>query len=214
MRNSSLAIWIWVMLLWHYQWCVPNEASLPYYFLTVIDLRNIVVLDAYNTASLRIGTAFLLSFADPEDSCHQVQFPWASLWYVHEKVQRCKYLPASELYLLTLCLLGIMGPAFGRMASCLLMLKLFGTKQRLRQLLWFIFWESLVVNAITLILVFVQCKDVQSLWDPAGHPPVCWSPKVQEVSFYNVRQQWPRWWIYSILDSCKEAGDICDTVLR
>lgn len=77
---------------------------------------------------------------------------------------------------------GIMGPAFGRMASCLLMLKLFGTKQRLRQLLWFIFWESLVVNAITLILVFVQCKDVQSLWDPAGHPPVCWSPKVQEYT--------------------------------
>ncbi|KAH8750714.1 hypothetical protein F5882DRAFT_310137, partial [Hyaloscypha sp. PMI_1271] len=77
---------------------------------------------------------------------------------------------------------GIMGPAFGRMASCLLMLKLFGTKQRLRQLLWFIFWESLVVNAITLILVFVQCKDVQSLWDPAGHPPVCWSPKVQEIT--------------------------------
>jgi hypothetical protein len=162
---------------------VCAEPLFLYYFLTGIDLRNIAVLDAYSTASLWIGTAFLLSFADPEGSCHQVQFPWASLWYVHEKVQRCKYLQPSELHLLTLSLLGIMGPAFGRMASCLLMLKLFGTKQRLRQLLLFIFWESLVVNAITLILVFAQCKDVQSLWDPAEHPPVCWSPKVQEVSF-------------------------------
>ena len=81
---------------------VCAEPLLSYYFLTGIDLRDIVVLDAYNTASLWIGTAFLLSFADPEGSCHQVQFPWASLWYVHEKVQRYKYQQASELYLLTL----------------------------------------------------------------------------------------------------------------
>ncbi|CZR70080.1 uncharacterized protein PAC_19981 [Phialocephala subalpina] len=60
---------------------VCAEPLLPCYFLTGIDLRNNVVLDAYNTASLWTGTAFLLSFVDPEDSCHQVQFPWASLWY-------------------------------------------------------------------------------------------------------------------------------------
>ncbi|PVH70987.1 hypothetical protein DL98DRAFT_370597, partial [Cadophora sp. DSE1049] len=77
---------------------------------------------------------------------------------------------------------GIMGPAFGRMASCLLMLKLFGTNKIRRRLLWFIFWESLVVNSITLILVFVQCKDVRTLWDKGGHPSACWSPSVQEVA--------------------------------
>ena len=43
-----------------------------YYFLIGIDLRNITVLDAYSTASLWIGTTFLLSFAVREDSCSQV----------------------------------------------------------------------------------------------------------------------------------------------
>jgi hypothetical protein len=35
------------------------------------------------------------------------------------------------------------------------------------------------MNGLTLILVYAQCRDVRSLWDPVGHPSVCWSPLAQ-----------------------------------
>ena len=160
-------------------------------------LQPSITMDWDDTSSIfRRPRGFMLSSS--------ISWGKPSVW--PRTVQIYRYQQASEPCLLTLYLLGIMGPAFGRMASCLLMLKLFGTNNVRRRLLWFIFWESLVVNAITLILVYAQCKDVQSLWDPVGHPSACWSPKIQEVSFYDVRRRWPRWSMYSILDSFKEAG--------
>ncbi|KAH8683375.1 hypothetical protein BGZ60DRAFT_561061 [Tricladium varicosporioides] len=78
--------------------------------------------------------------------------------------------------------LGIMAAAFGRNASCILMLQLFGTTNFRARLLWFTFWQSIIVNLLTCILIFVQCRDVRALWDPIGHPSVCWSPLVQEYT--------------------------------
>ncbi|CZR67026.1 uncharacterized protein PAC_16925 [Phialocephala subalpina] len=79
-------------------------------------------------------------------------------------------------------LTGIMAPAFGRNATCILMLQLFGTTSKRRWFLWATFWQSLVVNSLTIILIFVQCKDVRTVWDPIGHPGFCWSPTVQEYT--------------------------------
>lgn len=75
---------------------------------------------------------------------------------------------------------GIMAPTFGRMSFIVLLVQLFGTTKWKRWGLWALFWQSLLVNGLTLILVYAQCPDVQSLWDPVGHPSTCWSPLVQE----------------------------------
>jgi hypothetical protein len=75
-----------------------------------------------------------------------------------------------------------MVPTFGRMATRIMMLQLFGTTRSKKWLLWGTFWLQLVVNGVTLILIFVQCDDVESLWDPVGHPSKCWSPRIQEVT--------------------------------
>jgi hypothetical protein len=56
-----------------------------------------------------------------------------------------------------------MAPSFGRMACTMLMLQLFGTTKLKRWGLWFIFWQSLIVNLVVLILIYAQCEDVQSL---------------------------------------------------
>jgi hypothetical protein len=81
---------------------------------------------------------------------------------------------------------GIMAPALGRMACALLMLQLFGITKVRRMSLWITFWGSLVANLLVCILIFAQCDHVESLWDPAGHPGRCWSPKVQEVRKVHV----------------------------
>ncbi|RDW56607.1 hypothetical protein BP5796_13072 [Coleophoma crateriformis] len=92
----------------------------------------------------------------------------------HQRIMALKYNFIGQPF-------GIMGPSFGRMACVMLMLQLFGTTKWRRRGLWFLFWESLVVNTITIVLIYVQCEHVQSLWDPIGHPGRCWSPKVQEI---------------------------------
>jgi hypothetical protein len=69
-----------------------------------------------------------------------------------------------------------------------MMLQLFGTTKARRWILWGVFWQSIFMNALTVVLIFVQCNDIRALWDPVGHPSTCWSPKVQEVSYHiNVQ---------------------------
>ena len=75
-----------------------------------------------------------------------------------------------------------MAPAFGRMATCIMMLQLFGTTRMKKWSLWFTFWYQLIVNLVVCLLIFVQCKDVKTLWDPIGHPGYCWRPLIQEVN--------------------------------
>ena len=78
---------------------VCDEPFPCYFFLIGIDLRNITVLDAYSSASLWIGTTLLLSFAVPEGSCSQVQFPGASLRYDREQSRYTGInKPASRVY--------------------------------------------------------------------------------------------------------------------
>ncbi|KAH8594902.1 hypothetical protein B0O99DRAFT_623894 [Bisporella sp. PMI_857] len=90
----------------------------------------------------------------------------------HQRIYAIKYNFIGQAF-------GVMAPSFGRMSFICLMLQLFGTNAWRRAGLWFLFWQSLVVNALTLILIYVQCEDVQTLWDHAGHPGSCWSPNVQ-----------------------------------
>ncbi|KAF8853417.1 hypothetical protein BDZ45DRAFT_806696 [Acephala macrosclerotiorum] len=98
----------------------------------------------------------------------------------HQKIEALKYNFIGQP--LGIVSSRILAPAFGRNASCILMLQLFGTTSKRRWVLWATFWQSLFVNSLTIILIFVQCKDARSLWDPIGHPSFCWSPTVQEYT--------------------------------
>lgn len=80
---------------------------------------------------------------------------------------------------------GIMAAVLGRNATCIMMLQLFGTTNSRRHILWATFWLSLIVNIVTIILIFSQCKDVRSIWDPVAYPGYCWRPLIQEVSSHH-----------------------------
>ncbi|KAH6716967.1 hypothetical protein BKA61DRAFT_733178 [Leptodontidium sp. MPI-SDFR-AT-0119] len=95
----------------------------------------------------------------------------------HQKVQAIKFSFVTQP-------LGVMAPAFGRMATCAMMLQLFGTTRIKKWALWFTLWSQLIVNLVVCLLIFVQCKDVRTLWDPNGHPGYCWRPIIQEYTGY------------------------------
>jgi hypothetical protein len=74
-----------------------------------------------------------------------------------------------------------MGPTFGRLSFIVLMVKLFGTTKARRGWLWALWWSQLITNGITVITLYVQCKDVRALWD-FSIVSSCWDPDIQNVS--------------------------------
>jgi hypothetical protein len=83
----------------------------------------------------------------------------------------------------------MMAATFGRMAFTLLMLQIFAITTNRRWILWVVFWQGLIVNGATIVLIFAQCEDVKTLWDPVGHPGKCLSSRVQEVCLFRSREQ-------------------------
>ncbi|CZR65028.1 related to integral membrane protein PTH11 [Phialocephala subalpina] len=81
---------------------------------------------------------------------------------------------------------GILCSALGRVSFIILMFRLFGTTKYRRWFLHFMIAQSLVVNLVTCITIFVQCGDVRSLWDPVGVPSKCWVPAAQaDIGFFQ-----------------------------
>lgn len=74
--------------------------------------------------------------------------------------------------------LGIMSPTIGRIAFAVYMLKLVGLDRRKIWTLYFCIVFSAVVNLLCIILIFVQCEHVQSIYD-THVPGWCWSKNVQ-----------------------------------
>ena len=76
-----------------------------------------------------------------------------------------------------------------------------GTTKFRRWFLYFLIAETLIINLMTCITIYVQCGKVESLWDPVGTPSKCWPPDVQAVSqafwttgmYFTNRQ--PGYWI-------------------
>ena len=66
----------------------------------------------------------------------------------------------------------------------ILLLRLFGNTKARRWFIYFLIGEQMVVNLFTCITIFTQCGNVNSLWDPVGHPSKCWSPDVQTDTGY------------------------------
>jgi len=77
----------------------------------------------------------------------------------------------------------IMSPAFGRISFALLLLSVSGTKKTRRWMLYGIMVTQFVINALTFILILVQCQPIELLWDKTvdGH---CWDLRVQEYTGY------------------------------
>lgn len=77
-----------------------------------------------------------------------------------------------------------MGSTLGRMSFIVLMIQLFGTTIWRQRLLWGLFAAQLIFNGIVVVCLYVQCKDVRSLWD-FTLPADCWNADVQTVSLWS-----------------------------
>lgn len=75
--------------------------------------------------------------------------------------------------------MGILSSMLGRVSFALFLLNFVGTSKARRRLLWFFIGAQILVNAVTIVAVFVQCgKKVEALWDTSVEAK-CWSPVVQ-----------------------------------
>lgn len=81
------------------------------------------------------------------------------------------------------------------------MFRLFGTAKYRRWFLHFLIAQSLVVNLVTCITIFVQCGDVKTLWDPVGVPSKCWAPAAQAVSAWMLMKL-----LMSYADNSQDIG--------
>ncbi|KAN0112265.1 hypothetical protein V8E51_005216 [Hyaloscypha variabilis] len=95
---------------------------------------------------------------------------------------------------------GIASSTFGRLSFMTLLYKLFGITTARRWLIMFLMAETIIINLVTAITTFTQCPNVDTLWDPVGHPGVCWSPLVQYYTGFFA-------------GSCNAATDLILTIL-
>jgi hypothetical protein len=74
---------------------------------------------------------------------------------------------------------GVASTAFGRISFSVYLLQFVMFKPKRKFLLWFFMVGQAVVNALTIILIYVQCgTQAAALWDPSIKAN-CWSPVVQ-----------------------------------
>ncbi|KAN0105931.1 hypothetical protein V8E51_008807 [Hyaloscypha variabilis] len=81
--------------------------------------------------------------------------------------------------------MSILPATLGRVSLIMLMLHLFfGSIHYRRWVLRFLLAQTLLVNLVTCITIFTQCKRVETLWDPVGVPSPCWDHDVQTYIGY------------------------------
>ncbi|KAI9737834.1 MAG: hypothetical protein M1834_009203 [Cirrosporium novae-zelandiae] len=73
---------------------------------------------------------------------------------------------------------GIACPTFGRISFAVYMLGLIGPVKWRRWLLHGLIWSQVIVNSVTIILIFVQCEHVDAIWDREGAGGWCWDASV------------------------------------
>ncbi len=73
---------------------------------------------------------------------------------------------------------GIMGLAVPKLAIALFLKRIVGKAKRLRMMfLYFITYASIVLSAIDVVILFLQCNPPHAAWD-RSIPHICWSPNV------------------------------------
>lgn len=89
----------------------------------------------------------------------------------------------------------IIATGVGRCAFVLYLLGIVGTERHHKLILWFFIALQVIINSISVILMFAQCPDIRALWNPkfsAG----CLPASVQRY--------------YAVVQTCKACldGDI------
>ncbi|KAI1141767.1 hypothetical protein F5Y05DRAFT_272425 [Hypoxylon sp. FL0543] len=75
----------------------------------------------------------------------------------------------------------IMALGTGKIAVCILILRLFGSTSKWRTRgIWFLMILTSILTILTVIFTFAQCKNAKALWDPAVRAATyCWEPEIQ-----------------------------------
>ena len=75
---------------------------------------------------------------------------------------------------------GIFSPVFGKLSVAALMVRILGRSLKKWQLISFYIFLAVytVLNVLTCIFTFVQCKPTAALWDPAIPNAKCWPSSV------------------------------------
>lgn len=82
----------------------------------------------------------------------------------------------------------IIGPALGRISFAMLLLSLVGTHKARRIPLYIIIVSQFVANTLVFVLILVQCKPLESLWD-YRITGICWGLESQsKIGFFQGGQ--------------------------
>ncbi|KAI1170330.1 integral membrane protein [Nemania sp. FL0916] len=91
---------------------------------------------------------------------------------------------SNALYMVWLTIaLSTASAAIGKISIALLLIRLINRSRWRDTFLWTLISLLIVVNALLIIVIFVQCTPVIKLWDPTV-PGACWSPTIQLDIWY------------------------------
>jgi hypothetical protein len=89
-----------------------------------------------------------------------------------------------------------MSPGFGRISFAVLLLGIIPPTKWRKRYLWTIITCQFIVDVVTVIISFSQCRPMRGFWDPNVHAR-CWSPSVQQrtgyfqgCGFQGARRMW------------------------
>ncbi|MCJ1433765.1 hypothetical protein MMC27_003130 [Xylographa pallens] len=117
---------------------------------------------------------------------YQVRWGWGRhTYYLLQTPQsRANLIEASKLSSMNE-INTILGLLFIKFSISLLMLRIFGTKKSWRWAIYSIMAFVFVTTVISAVMVLVQCRPLDKLWNPS-QPGSCWSPEtVINIGYYN-----------------------------
>lgn len=76
-----------------------------------------------------------------------------------DQIEAMKFMTVLQSFL-------IIATAVGRCAFVLYLLGIVGTERHHWLILWFFFALQVIINSISVILMFAQCPDIRALWNP------------------------------------------------
>lgn len=80
---------------------------------------------------------------------------------------------------------GITAAALARISLAVLLVKFCVASKAWIWTVWTIIWMQVILNAVTVFIIFLQCQPIQTLWDP-NVVGKCWTPQVQVVAGYTL----------------------------
>jgi len=105
---------------------------------------------------------------------------------------------------------GLAGAAFARISFAVLLLKFCVASRAWCWTVWSIIWVQAVCNSATVLIIYLQCRPIQALWNP-NVEGTCWSPQIQVIAGYALGGEirmpsrlWNTDWPWDFSDQCCE----------